>query len=245
MHALLRQEGTIVNQKKVQRLWREEGLQVSQRRRHKRRTGGSSGLPTRAKTVNHVWTWDFIQDRTEDGRALRILTVMDEFSRFNVGLHVARSITAEQVIEQLEEAIAAYGKPSFIRSDNGPEFVAKAISAHLQARKVGTLYIAPGSPWQNPYVESFHSRLRDECLDREIFGHRLEAQAVVADFREHYNHKRPHSALKYQAPAVIFSRPGGPGASTELFTAASSTPTSMVTHSRLVGSHNNSNLNPN
>lgn len=244
MHAQLIGEGYSVNQKKVQRLWREEGLKVPQRPKRKRRRGQSSGLPAHATKVNHVWTWDFIQDRSEDGRALRILTIMDEFSRFNVCLHVARSITADQVIEQLDDAMAAYGKPSFIRSDNGPEFIAKAIAAHLQTCQINTIYIAPGSPWENPYVESFHGRLRDECLDREIFGHLLEARAVLAEFREHYNYKRPHSALKYLAPAVIFFRCGGPAATAELFTAASSTPTSMVAHSRRAGSHNNSPLIP-
>ena len=244
MHAQLLGEGFIVNQKKVQRLWREEGLKVPQRAKRQRRRGQSSGVPTRATKGNHVWTWDFIQDRSEDGRALRILTILDEFSRFNVCLHVARSITAEQVIDQLDQAIAAYGKPSFIRSDNGPEFIAKAIEAYLQKCQINTIYIAPGSPWENPFVESFHGRLRNECLDRETFGHLLEARAVLAEFREHYNYKRPHSALKYQAPAVIFFRRGAPDASAELFTAANSTPTSMVAHSRRVGSHNNSPLIP-
>jgi transposase InsO family protein len=244
MHALLLGEGFKVNQKKVQRLWREEGLRVPQRPKRKRPRGQSSGVPTRATKVNHVWTWDFIHDRSEDGRALRILTIMDEFSRFNVCLHVARSITAEQVIDQLNDAIAAYGKPSFIRSDNGPEFIAKAIDAHLQTWQINTIYIAPGSPWENPFVESFHSRLRDECLDRETFGHLLEARAALDEFRERYNCKRPHSALKYQAPAVILFRLGGSDASAELFTAANSTPASMVTHSRRAGSHNNSTLIP-
>ncbi|MFT5131348.1 MAG: putative transposase [Rhodothermales bacterium] len=153
---------------------------------------------------------------------------MDEYSRFNVCLHVSRSITAEQVIEQLELAMA-HGKPDFIRSDNAPEFIATAISAHLNKKQIGTIY-----------VESFHSRLRDECLNREIFTHLLEVELVLSDFRQHYNDNRPHSALNYKAPASIFFGTRGPDATPELFTAASSTPTSMVTHSRLVGSHNSS-----
>lgn len=240
MHALLRKEGFRVNRKKVQRLWREEGLKVPQRPKRKRPRGKSSGLPVAATHVNHVWTWDFIHDRTEDGRALKTLTVMDEFSRFNVDLYAARSITASQVIEQLDMAMADYGKPGFIRSDNGPEFIAHAIEVHLKNCEIGTIYIPPGSPWENPYVESFHGKLRDECLNREIFVHLLEARAILADFRNHYNHHRPHSALNYKVPATIFFRSGDPDRTTELFTAASSTPTSMETHSRLVGSHNNS-----
>ena len=212
-------------------MWREEALKVPQRPKRKRPRGKSSGRPTAATRVNHVWTWDFIHDRTEDGRALKILTVMDEYSRFNVCLHVSRSITAEQVMEQLELAMA-HGKPDFIRSDNGPEFIATAISAHLNKKAIGTIYIAPGSPWENPYVESFHSRLRDECLNREIFTHLLEAELVLSDFRQHDNDNRPHSALNYKAPASIFFGTGGPDATPELFTAASSTPTSMVPHSR-------------
>ena len=226
MHAMIRQEGFRVNWKKIQRLWREEGLKVPQRPERKRPRGHSSGLPTAAAHTNHVWTWDFIHDRTEDGRALKILTILDEFSRLNVCLHVDRSITAEQVIEKLNMAMADYGKPSFIRSDNGPEFIANAIEAHLARCEVGTIYIPAGSPWENPYVESFHGKLRDECLDRELLTHLLEARAVLGEFRQDYNHNRPHSSLNYEPPATIFCRSGGPVADTELFTAASSTPTS-------------------
>ena len=150
MHAMIRQEGFRVNWKKIQRLWREEGLKVPQRPERKRPRGHSSGLPTAAAHTNHVWTWDFIHDRTEDGRALKILTILDEFSRLNVCLHVDRSITAEQVIEKLNMAMADYGKPSFIRSDNGPEFIASAIEAHLARCEVRTIYIPAGSPWENP-----------------------------------------------------------------------------------------------
>jgi putative transposase len=228
MHAMLRREGFRVSRKKVQRLWREEGLKVPQRPKRKRPRGKSSGLPTAARHVNHVWTWDFIHDRTEDGRALKILTILDEFSRFNVCLHVARSITAAQVIEQLDIVMADFGKPGFIRSDNGPEFIANAIEVHLDRCGVGTIYIPPGSPWENPYVESFHGKLRDECLDREIFTHLLEARAVLAEFRQDYNHHRPHSSLNYEPPATIFPRSGAPDPITELFTPASSTPTSLV-----------------
>ena len=246
MHALLRRESFQVNKKKVQRLWREEGLKVPQRASRKRPCGNSSNHPTAARRPNHVWTWDFIHDRTEDGRMVKILTIMDEASRLNVCLHAARSITAEQVIEQLELAMAEYGKPCFIRSDNGPEFIAGAIEAHLSERRIGTIYIPPGSPWENPFVESFHGKLRDECLNREILSHLLEARAVLAEFRDHYNRKRPHSALNYQAPASIFYESGSDSVATELFTAASSTPTSWGrAHSRLVGSHNNSTVSTN
>ncbi len=197
-------------------------------------------MPTAASRLNHVWTWDFIHDRSEDGRALKILTIIDEFSRYNVCLHAARSITAEQVMTQLDIAMANYGKPSFIRSDNGPEFIADAIDGHLRNCNVNAIYIPPGSPWENPYVESFHGKLRDECRNREIFTHLLEAGAVLDEFRQDYNHHRPHSSLNYQPPATIFCKSGQLDAVTELFTAASSTPTSMVTHSRLVVNHNNS-----
>jgi transposase InsO family protein len=138
-------------------------------------------------------------------------------------VHAGRSFSASAVRAALDAAMARYGKPAFIRSDNGPEFIATLVRKHLRKCGIDTLYIPPGSPWENPFVESFHGKLRDECLDRELFSHLLEARVVLNDYRDEYNHRRPHSGLKYAVPAAIFTRSSGAG---ELFTAASSTPTS-------------------
>lgn len=204
--ALLRRAGWVVNHKQVQRLWREEGLKVPTRPAHKRPRGQSTAWPTRAEQVNHVWTWDFIHDTTTDGRALRILSVLDEFSRTAVCLQVARSQPAQAVIRHLAQAMAEYGRPGYLRSDNGPEFIAHAVAAHLQQRAIGTIYITPGSPWENPYVESFHGKLRDECLNRELFGSLVEARVILADHQQEYNTRRPHSGLQYHTPEEILRR---------------------------------------
>jgi putative transposase len=203
--ALLRREGCPVNKKRVHRLWRQEGLKVTERQRKRRRLllGESENDCTRrrAKHKDHVWSYDFVMDLTEDGRRLKMMPVVDEYSRECLSIDVERSITAEDVVDRLASLFRGRGRPVFIRSDNGPEFVAKAIKRWLETSGVETLYIEPGSPWENAYSETFISRFSDELLKRELFGDLLEAKVLVEDYREHYNHDRPHSALGYQTPA--------------------------------------------
>ena len=203
--AKLRQEGWQVNHKRVQRIWRKEGLQVPYRRKRKKSHGSSANacFVKRAEFINHVWTYDFVDDATEDGRKLKLLTVLDEHTRESPAIEVGRSITSKDVISVLEYLFAVRGTPWFIRSDNGPEFIADAIKRWLEDKKVGTLYIEPGSPWENGYIESFHSRLRDELLNREQFFSVKEAKVLVENWRLEYNHERPHSSLEYKTPAAF------------------------------------------
>jgi transposase InsO family protein len=153
--------------------------------------------------MNHVWTYDFTEDRTEDGRKLKFFTVLDEWTRELPVIEVGRSITSKDVIAVLECLFMVRGIPGFIRSDNGPEFIADAIKGWLSDKKVETLYIAPGSPWENGYIESFHGRLRNELLNREVFYSVKEAKVLAENWRLEYNHHRPHSGLKYKTPAAF------------------------------------------
>lgn len=155
----------------------------------------------RAERANHVWSYDFVMDATEDGKRLKLLTVIDEFTRECVAIRVARSITADDVIEELLLAFEQRGGPEYIRSDNGPEFVADAIRTFLKFRGTGTLYIEPGSPWENGYIESFNSIIRDELLNRELFANLMEAEVLIERFRQEYNEYRPHGSLGYATPA--------------------------------------------
>jgi transposase InsO family protein len=204
--ALLRREGWPVNKKRVHRLWRQEGLKVPEKQRKKRRhlvQGGSENGCTRrqAEHKDHVWSYDFVMDLTEDGRRLKMMPIVDEYTRECLSIDVERSITAEDVVESLASLFRRRGEPIFIRSDNGPEFVAKAIKRWLEVSGVRTLYIEPGSPWENAYSETFISRFGDELLKREMFVDLLEAKVLIEDYRSHYNHQRPHSALGYLTPA--------------------------------------------
>jgi transposase InsO family protein len=191
----------------VQRLWRQEGLRVPQRQRKRRRLGSSSNGCTRlcAERKNHVWSYDFLMDQTEDGRRLKLLPVVDEFTRVTYGILVDRSITAEDVVNHLRRLFRLHGEPEYIRSDNGPEFIATAVKDWLARTGVKTLYIEPGSPWQNAYSESFNSRLEDELLSREVFTSLTEARTLVEQYRISYNQERPHSSLGYRTP-VEFAR---------------------------------------
>jgi transposase InsO family protein len=206
--ALLRRAGIQVNAKRVQRLWRQEGLRVPRRQRKKRRSGGSENSAQRlvATRVNEVWSYDFVFDQTEDGRRLKWLPVTDEFSRQNLALEVERRMTASDVIRVLDRLVIERGAPRFIRSDNGPEFVARAVQEWIAERGFETLYIAPGSPWENPYSESFNSRFRDEFLNRESFTSLLEAKVLGEEYRRDYNQERPHSSLDYQTPDEFAKR---------------------------------------
>jgi putative transposase len=214
IRALLQREGWSVNLKRVHRLWRREGLEVPQIQRRRRRLGPSENGCTRrrAERPDHVWSYDFIHDQTADGRGLKLLPVVDEFTRECLTIEVERSLTAEDVVSTLEYLFEVRGEPEFIRSDNGPEFVAEAVSSWLARRGSKALYIAPGSPWENAYSETFNSRLRDELLDREMFETLKEAKVLLEDHRLEYNDRRPHSSLGYRTPAEFAAtcdRPGG------------------------------------
>src|SRR5262245_23390491 len=202
--AVLRWEGWRVNRKRVQRLWRQEGLKVPQKQRKKRRLGTSahSAVRRRAEHRNNVWSYDFVEDRTADGRRLKLLPIVDEFTRECLTIEVERSMTAQEVVATLQYLFELRGAPEFLRSDNGPEFIAQAVREWLRDSMVSTLYIAPGSPWENAYSESFNSRLRDELLNREVFETLREAKVLTEDYRLDYNHRRPHSSLGYRTPAA-------------------------------------------
>ena len=198
--ALLRQEGWQTSRKQVQRLRRAEGLRVPPPRKKQVRQGVSTGLPTRATHRGHVWTWDFVADATTIGGALRMLTVLDEYTKEVHVLRPERRIGSADVIELVKAAVAQHGAPEFIRSDNGSEFIAKDLQRWLAEQNIKTIYITPASPWENGFVESFHSRFRDECLNREQLYTLSEARVVIEDFRRDYNATRPHSSLGYQSP---------------------------------------------
>ena len=209
-HHHLQQQGWAINRKRVQRLWREEGLRVPQRKRKRRRLGESTS-PTRrlnAERPSHVWAFDFQADQTADGRVLRVCNIVDEFTREALVMHVARSIDAPTVVALLEDLVAERGAPGHLRMDNGPEMTAHALIDWCTLAGTSTAYIDPGSPWQNPYVESFHSRVRDELLDVEAFSCLTEAQVLIEDWREDYNHRRPHSSLRMLTPAAFAAAHG-------------------------------------
>jgi putative transposase len=203
MVAILRREGWRVNRKRVYRLWQQEGFQVPRKQRKKRRLGSIAGgcVRRRAEHKDHVWAWDFVFDRTANGRSLKWLSIVDEYTRECLALEVNRTMTSENVLDVLRDLFVIRGVPKYLRSDNGPEFIALAIRKFLSAAGVGTLYIEPGSPWQNGYAESFHSRLRSELLDAEVFDNVRQAQCLAGSWQSDYNHYRPHSSLGYQTPA--------------------------------------------
>lgn len=204
--ALLRREGWRVGKRHIQRLRRQEGLRVPPTKRKLIRRGVSTGLPTTATHRNHVWTWDFIADATVRGGALKMLTILDEYTRECHVLWADRALKARDVLSWLQQAIARHGAPEYLRSDNGSEFIARIVQRWLKESRVKTIYIEPGSPWQNGFVESFHGRFRDECLNREQLWTLTEARVVVGDYRRKYNEFRPHSRLGYESPAAFAAR---------------------------------------
>jgi putative transposase len=201
--ALLGREAWRVNHKKVERIWRQEGLKVPKRQPKLGRLwwNGGSCICRRAKYANHVWSYDFVAERTHDGRAVGILSVVDEYTRECLALEVARSLKSQDVLRVLAELFVERGTPAYLRSDNGSEFTAKAVREWLGRLKVQTLFIAPGSPWENGYVESFNGKLRDELLNGEIFYTLREAKVIIERWRRFYNRERLHSALGYRPPA--------------------------------------------
>lgn len=201
--AMLKHDGYRINRKRVYRIWRQEGLQLPRRKAVKRRYGDATGTLRRASHPNEVWTYDFLEGRTERGGKLRMLTILDEYTRECLTIHVARSISSRQVIGVLEWLFLLRGAPDHLRSDNGPEFIAYALKQWLQDRHCNTLYITPGSPWENPFIESFNGTFRSECLDRWVFADGREAQIIIEQWRQEYNHRRPHSSLGYLPPAAF------------------------------------------
>jgi transposase InsO family protein len=207
--ALLRREGYRVNHKRVERIWRQEGLRVPQRQPKKGRLWLNDGSCVRLRPEyrDHVWSYDFVHDQTRDGRGIRILCVIDEYTRECLALKAARNLNSDDVLQVLDELFLSRGVPGHIRSDNGAEFAAEAVRAWLKTLDVQPLYIEPGSPWENGYVESFNGKLRDELLARELFDTLKEAQVLLEAWRREYNTIRPHSALGYRPPAPEAIRP--------------------------------------
>ena len=206
--ALLRKEGFHVNRKRIYRLWKKEGYRVPQVQHKRRRVGVSENgcARFRPEHKNHIWAWDFIFDRDERARSLKWLTVIDEFTRECHTLRPERHLTAFDVIDELIRLMNEKGVPGHIRSDNGPEFIAKAIRNWLARAGVGTLYVEPGAPWENGYAEAFQSRLRDELLNAESFANLREAQALAPLWKREYNEERPHSSLGYLTPVEFAAR---------------------------------------
>jgi transposase InsO family protein len=207
--SLLQKAGWSVGVDRVQRIWRREGLKVPQKQRPKSRLWLNDGscIRLRPERRNHVWSYDFVEAQTHDGRRLRLMTLIDEFTRECLAIRVARRINGMGVIETMADAMMVHGVPEHIRSDNGPEMTAKIVRSWLAGVGAKTLYIEPGSPWENGYCESFNGKLRDELLNGEIFYSLKEAKVVIAQWRNHYNTIRPHSALGYRPPAPQASNP--------------------------------------
>lgn len=191
-----------LGEKRIWRLWSLMGLSLPKRRPRRRRCGSDIRLPN-AMLPQVVWSYDFVHDRTAEGRGLKLLCVLDEYTRECLAIEVARSIRSQDVILTLCRLMRQYGKPAYIRSDNGAEFTSAAVMHWLRDQNVGPIYIKPGSPWQNGTVESFNGKLRDECLNREWFVSLREARIVIEHWRSFYNYQRPHSALGYRTPASV------------------------------------------
>jgi len=203
---LLQREGIRINKKRVHRLWKSEGLGLPRKKPKRRRIGPTGEIVNKAEYPNHVWSYDFVEDRTERGGKLRILVIIDEYTRECLATRVEPSIPASAVIETLEWLFLTRGVAKYIRSDNGPEFIARAVCQWLENSGCQALFINHGSPWENGYIESFNDKLRDECLNREIFRNGKEAQTIVETWRQEYNNYRPHSSLGYLTPAEFARR---------------------------------------
>ena len=200
---LLNSAGWCVNHKRVERIWRREGLKVPQKQKKKGRLWLNDGscVRLRPERPNHVWSYDFVQDRTADGRVYRTLNIIDEYTREALMIRVDRKLNSTDVLDALTDLFILCGPPEFIRSDNGPEFIAQKVRDWIEAVGAKTAYIEPGSPWENGYCESFNARFRDELLNGELFYTLREAQILIEQWRIHYNTVRPHSSLGYRPPA--------------------------------------------
>ena len=201
--AMLRSEGWTVNAKRVERIWRREGLKVPQKQPKKGRLWLNDGscVRLRPERPNHVWSYDFVEGRTHNGRRFRMLNIIDEFTRECLAIRIDRKLNSTDVIDVLSDLFILRGVPGHIRSDNGPEFIARALREWIVAVGAKTAFIEPGSPWENGYCESFNSKLRDELLNGEIFYSLAEARIVIEAWRRYYNTERPHSSLGYKPPA--------------------------------------------
>jgi integrase, catalytic region len=199
--AILRKEGIKVNKKFVQRVRRDACLQVAMRKPNTRRSGLSTGLPTKANHKNHVWCWDFMFDKTQRGGGIKIFSIIDEWTGECYAIHVDRALKSDDVKRVLAEAIGEHGSPEFIRSDNGSEFIAKPLQEFLKEMEIKSMYIEPGSPWQNGFAESFNSKFRAEFLERELIYTLIEARVLAEDWRIFYNEVRPHRSLKMLTPS--------------------------------------------
>ena len=201
--ALLKNEGWRVNHKRIERIWRQEGLKVPKKQPKRRRLWLNDGscMRLRPERKDHVWSYDFVAERTSDGRPMRLLNILDEYSRESLKIHIDRQIKATDVIYELSDLFIERGAPDYLRSDNGSEFTAEMVRGWLERLGVKTLFIEPGSPWENGYIESFNGKLRDELLNGEIFDTVLEARVVTEAWRKQYNTIRPHSSLNYRPPA--------------------------------------------
>jgi len=197
------EKGWQVNHKRVERIWRNEGLKVPQKQPKRRRLWLNDGscIRLRPEHKDHVWSYDFVMDRTENGKAFKILNIIDEYTRECLATLVERKIKSADVLDQLFNLFVFRGIPEHIRSDNGPEFTARAVRKWLNRMGVKTLFIEPGSPWENGYIESFNGKMRDELLNRELFTTLEEARVLINQWRGEYNHFRPHSSLGYRPPA--------------------------------------------
>jgi len=200
---LLWQEGWDVSRSRVERIWKQEGLRVPKKQPKRGRLWLADGSCVRLRPLhrNHVWSWDFVMDRTDDGRPIKILTLIDEYTKESLAIYPARRIRANDVIDIFADVMTERGIPEHIRSDNGPEMVAKSLRRWLGNLGTKTIYIEPGSPWENGFCESFNGKLRNELLNGEIFYTLREAQVLIEQWRQHYNRVRPHSALGYRPPA--------------------------------------------
>ncbi len=200
VHALLKRAGQQINHKRVARVWHLTGLSLPRRRPRRRYKAEPVKSISHATRPTEVWTYDFVHDACANGQRLKMLTVIDEFTRESLTIETRTSIKSRAVVEVLERLTSERGAPTYLRSDNGSEFVAGRVREWLAAKQISTLYIEPGSPWQNARGESFNGRLRDECLNVEWFNNLREAQVVIESWRQHYNEERPHSSLQYQTP---------------------------------------------
>ena len=209
IHALLQSEGWSVGHGRVMRIWRREGLRVPQKQPRRSRLWLNDGscIRLRPERRNHVWSWDFVFDRTDDGRRIKLMVVIDEFTRECLAIYVARRIRARDAIDVFADLMLVHGVPDHIRSDNGPEMIAKNLRRWLERLGTRTMYITPGSPWENGYCESFNGKLRDELLNGELFYTLREAQVIIERWRVFYNTLRPHSSLGYRPPAPETRQP--------------------------------------
>lgn len=206
IRVLLKRTGSQVNHKRIQRIWQAEGLQIPRKKPRKRVYGPQGEVIKKALYRNHVWSYDFLEEQTQNGKRIRILVLIDEYTREFLSFQADRSFTSDKVINLLEWSFQIYGTPQHVRSDNGPEFVARKVQSWLVGKNCKTLYINPGSPWENAYIESFNGKFRKECLNRYLLFTLEETRQIIEAWRDEYNHFRPHSSLDYMTPTAFASQ---------------------------------------